>query len=107
MVPDSDFVKPTMSPCNLSAGSDFPTGIGRHTSLYYKDSFLVLGGLGGHDCQPACADTSTTGNCGLLPIVAGYDAPLVGTMCNDDGAGGQPHIMSSSFHGKGDEGRLC
>ena len=73
--------------CNLPAGNDFPTGIGRHTSLYYKDSFLVLGGLGGHDCLPAeCADTSTTGNCALLPIVAGYDAALVGTVCRDDGA---------------------
>lgn len=108
--------------------SDFPTGIGRHASMYYKDTFLILGGLMGHSCTacdctmqfsnqihqynvdndtwtewsvtlPArrdhlsamfvcpeecelCVDTSPTGNCGLLDVLAVSDISLVTDMCS-------------------------
>ena len=130
-----------------NTGTDFPMGITRHTSVDYKDSFLILGGIGADNCTGCsctdkkfrdtifewviindcikaqihatfsfrynlnndtwtewditlprknrhfsamfmcpeecelCADTSTTGNCGVLDILAISDISLVGDMC--------------------------
>ena len=36
----------------------------------------------------ACVDESTTGNCGLLPLLAAHSATLVEEVCNDATSGG-------------------